>query len=811
LNSFLPRSGFHLIALLYLSSSLILAPTASHALIGPSFQMQLGNPTGATSNPNNTNHYLILRSIEAIDYNATLNQPNWASWDLTASDVGSVPRSPDFFTDTNLPPGFYRVTTTDYNGVGAINFNRGHMCPSEDRTDTTNDNQMTFFMSNIIPQAADNNQIPWANFEGYCRALAAAGNELLIICGPSGFGTNVIPSGKVPIPDYTWKIAVAVPIGSGTALERITISNRVIALRIPNTNGVNNSWQSYITTAKQIEADTGFTFFTAIPPTIASAFRYKVDGLTNPPPNIVSFSPLSGNSGANVIITGTNFGSTLSVNFNGANAVFSVDSATQITAVVPTNATSGTVTVTTPNGAITSASSFTVNPSAAPDLIVALNHSGSFAQGDTNESYTITVSNIGALPSAGSITVTDTLPAGLTASAMSGDGWTANLATLTCTRTDSLAAGTSFPPITLTVAVATNAIANITNFATVSGGGDNSPANNTASDATIVNSLVNTNAYIGLLVGWDVSGQSNFGVSPLASTTNASNVLTTGLTRGSGVVTSGASAARAWGGVAFTNTTAAAAIASNQIVTFSVSAATGYAVSFSSVGKFDYRRSSTGPPNGVLQYQIASGAFADITNLSYSSSSSTGGSLGPFDLSGIAALQNIGAGTNITFRIVNYGGGPSGTWYIYDVANNNAADYALQGSVAPVNSLTPIQSWRQQWFGTTSNSGNAADAYVATTDGMPNLLKYALGLNPLVATNSSVVGDISTGFLRISAPRNPNATDVSFSAEVSSDLSSWTTEGVIIETNTATLFQAYDPLPVASGTHRFIRLRVTRP
>ena len=82
--------------------------------------------------------------------------------------------------------------------------------------------------------------------------------------------------------------------------------------------------------------------------------------------------------------------------------------------------------------------------------------------------------------------MTDTLPASLTATALSGTGWTCTLATLTCTRSNALAAGASYPAITLTVNVASNAPGSVTNTATVSGGGDNTPANNTANDVTVV-------------------------------------------------------------------------------------------------------------------------------------------------------------------------------------------------------------------------------------------------------------------------------------------------------------------------------------
>jgi len=213
----------------------------AQASIDVALQMQLGNPSGAIADTNNHNHYLIQRAVEALDYSDNLGEPVWASWDLTAEDVGPATRSTAYYTDTNLPPSFYRVTTADYNGVGTNNFNRGHLCPSEDRTDNTTDNKLVFFMSNIMPQSALDNQGVWDVFETYCRSMLTT-NELLIICGPSGFGTNTIPSGKACIASNTWKVVVCVPLGGGTNLSRITATNRVIAISVPNvTNGLSSA------------------------------------------------------------------------------------------------------------------------------------------------------------------------------------------------------------------------------------------------------------------------------------------------------------------------------------------------------------------------------------------------------------------------------------------------------------------------------------------------------------------------------------------------------------------------------------------
>jgi uncharacterized repeat protein (TIGR01451 family) len=125
-----------------------------------------------------------------------------------------------------------------------------------------------------------------------------------------------------------------------------------------------------------------------------------------------------------------------------------------------------------------------------PDLTIAKSHIGNFSQGQVGATYSITATNSGFAPTSGTVTVTDTLPAGLTATAISGTGWICVLGTLTCTRNDVLAVGASYPAITLTVAVAVNAPASVTNSVTVSGGGQNNTTNDTATDPTTITQLI---------------------------------------------------------------------------------------------------------------------------------------------------------------------------------------------------------------------------------------------------------------------------------------------------------------------------------
>ncbi len=116
-----------------------------------------------------------------------------------------------------------------------------------------------------------------------------------------------------------------------------------------------------------------------------------------------------------------------------------------------------------------------------PDLAIVQSSAGAFAKGDTNDSFTIAVSNGGLAPTSGTVSVTDVLSSGLSASAISGSGWTCDLPSLTCTRADSLGAvNGTYPSITVTVAVSPTASGAVSSAATVSGGGEIYTANDTS-------------------------------------------------------------------------------------------------------------------------------------------------------------------------------------------------------------------------------------------------------------------------------------------------------------------------------------------
>ncbi|WP_141692432.1 cadherin-like beta sandwich domain-containing protein [Paenibacillus pectinilyticus] len=120
----------------------------------------------------------------------------------------------------------------------------------------------------------------------------------------------------------------------------------------------------------------------------------------------------------------------------------------------------------------------TLAPAAGP--------SGTFSQGKTGAHYTVTVRNSGNVPSNGLVTSQVTLPTGLTATNLTGTGWACTVGTLTCSRSDALAGGTSYPAIDVTVTVAANAPHTVTSSAQVSGGDELDVNNNTSYHTTTV-------------------------------------------------------------------------------------------------------------------------------------------------------------------------------------------------------------------------------------------------------------------------------------------------------------------------------------
>jgi endonuclease G len=253
------------------------------APLSASEHLVMGNPSNATVDVNQPANYLLSKAQYAVSYNRDAGRPNWVSWHLDSTWIGGAQRQNDFRNDPSLPAGWYQVQGTDYSGSG---FDRGHHCPSADRTSSIPDNSATFFMTNMMPQAPDNNQGPWEQLESYSRTLVAAGNELYIIAGGAGSGgtgsnggvTTTVAGGHVTVPNYTWKVIIVLPAQGGNDVNRVTNSTRVIAVNMPNAQGIrNNDWKTYRVSARSIENLTGYNFFSNVPQAIQDVIETQVD------------------------------------------------------------------------------------------------------------------------------------------------------------------------------------------------------------------------------------------------------------------------------------------------------------------------------------------------------------------------------------------------------------------------------------------------------------------------------------------------------------------------------------------------------
>ena len=222
---------------------------------------------GAPRDGDPSDDYLMDKVQYVVDYNARLNGPNWVAWHLDRRDLGRAPRSPGFKPDDALPQGFYVVKDHDYTGSG---YDRGHLCPSADRTASPALNATTFVMTNVHPQLHELNAGPWEKLEEHERELAKRGRDLYIVAGgvfdrePKRIGRDPDPAHRVAVPKASYKIIVVLEPGQGA--ESVRPDTEVIAVVMPNTPEVkDHAWSEYAVTIRDVERTTGYDFLGRVP------------------------------------------------------------------------------------------------------------------------------------------------------------------------------------------------------------------------------------------------------------------------------------------------------------------------------------------------------------------------------------------------------------------------------------------------------------------------------------------------------------------------------------------------------------------
>jgi endonuclease G, mitochondrial len=174
------------------------------------------------------------------------------AWRLVASDIGDTERS-QFYADTEIST----PTPKDYTNSG---YDRGHLCPSKDRSDTPENNKAVFTMLNILPQSPACNRGPWEKAEEFERSLAQAGREVYIIAGGAGSEGEIK---GIDVPESTWKVIVA--LERGKSFPDGQEKAQVYAVIMPNNEDISGRWQEYQTSVSEIQKKTGYHFFKSAP------------------------------------------------------------------------------------------------------------------------------------------------------------------------------------------------------------------------------------------------------------------------------------------------------------------------------------------------------------------------------------------------------------------------------------------------------------------------------------------------------------------------------------------------------------------
>lgn len=202
--------------------------------------------------PRGLNNKVIEYEGFTVGFNPTMHQPNYVVWTLDPdeTDGGNSRQDAQFQQDFRVDGC---ATLADYKGSG---FDRGHMAPAADMKWSEKSMADCHYLTNICPQDKKLNAGAWATIEKNSRKWAMMHGPLVIVCGPvlSDRLTRSIGASRVPVPERFFKVILAPeadpPMGIGFIMP----------------NGyVEGGAQSTVVTIDEVEAITGFDFFSELP------------------------------------------------------------------------------------------------------------------------------------------------------------------------------------------------------------------------------------------------------------------------------------------------------------------------------------------------------------------------------------------------------------------------------------------------------------------------------------------------------------------------------------------------------------------
>ncbi len=207
----------------------------------------------------------IMKDYEGftVSFNPQYHQPNYVVWELTAQEAdGSNKRESNFKAD-NTVPGC--PTLDDYRNSG---FDRGHMAPAADMKWSAQAMADCHYLTNMCPQDHKLNGGRWATLEAKCRTWAKRDSAIIIISGPvlSDIMPRKIGASEIPVPERFFKVILS-PFSNPPRAIGFIVPNS------PNAEGI----EKLAVSVDQVEAITGFDFFSALPDSLENAIESRLN------------------------------------------------------------------------------------------------------------------------------------------------------------------------------------------------------------------------------------------------------------------------------------------------------------------------------------------------------------------------------------------------------------------------------------------------------------------------------------------------------------------------------------------------------
>lgn len=192
-----------------------------------------------------------------VCYDAERKDPVWVGYALTkdAANTKVTSRQGSFKPDAAIPRG-QRAQNADYAGSG---YDKGHMAPANDFSNSVAAMRSTFVLSNAVPQRHGVNAGMWRDLEASVHDLAAKRGTVWVVSGPVFAGKTAIRKigpDKVSVPSHTYKVVLCVH--SDGAKE-------MFGFVVPNVEKPAAKIGSYTFSVNEVEKLTGLDFFSALP------------------------------------------------------------------------------------------------------------------------------------------------------------------------------------------------------------------------------------------------------------------------------------------------------------------------------------------------------------------------------------------------------------------------------------------------------------------------------------------------------------------------------------------------------------------